>query len=264
MSESARDELAVVKAELEAKIDELARANLDLYETARRKSEFVANMSHELRTPLNSIIGFADVLLSQMKDCATEEQLKYLRNIRQGGYRLLELLSELLGFARLESGQTRVHAGPVCVPALVREVVHGLQTARPRDLDYIVDVDDAMPTVMADEIKLSQILSNLGGNAVKFTRDGGRVTFAARLEGSTLMLSVSDTGIGIAAKDREAIFKRFHQVDSGLKRHYDGVGLGLYIVETLVRLMGGAISVLSEPGRGSVFTVTLPVEPIVV
>ncbi len=252
--------LAAVRAELEAKVEELARANLDLYETARRKSEFVANMSHELRTPLNAIIGFADVLSCELEDSARPEQLKYLSNIRQAGYRLLELLSELLSFARLESGKTRVHAGPVAVPALLAEVAADLRNASSRDLAVSVEADSQMPTLLVDEIKLRQIVANLAGNAVKFTPDAGRVRIAATLGGSTLTVVVADTGIGIAPEERALVFERFRQADSGHARRYEGVGLGLYIVDSLVRLMGGSVSLESEVGRGSTFTVTLPVE----
>jgi len=252
--------LAALNAELEAKIDELARANVELYETARQKSEFVANMSHELRTPLNSIIGFADVLLGQLKDTATPEQIKYLQNIRRGGYRLLEILSELLTFARLESGTARVHLGPVSVPGLVSEVITNLSRVVRKKIDLKADVPDNLPTVIADEIKLTQILQNLGSNAVKFTPDGGSVTLSARLDCKTLTLAVADTGVGIAEKDQEAIFKRFRQLDTGPERRYEGVGLGLYIVQGLVGMLGGKLSLQSAPGEGSTFTVAIPVE----
>ena len=252
--------LAALNAELEAKIDELARANVELYETARQKSEFVANMSHELRTPLNSIIGFADVLLGQLKDTATPEQIKYLQNIRRGGYRLLEILSELLTFARLESGTARVHLGPVSVPGLVSEVITNLSRVVRKKIDLKADVPGNLPTVIADEIKLTQILQNLGSNAVKFTPDGGSVTLSARLDCKTLTLAVADTGVGIAEKDQEAIFKRFRQLDTGPERRYEGVGLGLYIVQGLVGMLGGKLSLQSAPGEGSTFTVAIPVE----
>lgn len=251
-----------VCAELEGKIEELARANLELYESARRKSEFVANMSHELRTPLNSIIGFADVLLAEMKDSATEDQVKYLKNIRQAGYRLLEILSELLAFAKLESGQARVHPGPTAIPALVSEVANNLKNGKPRKIDFRVEAPAAMPTIMTDEIKVTQILQNLGNNAVKFTPDGGSVTFRAALDGTTLTLAVADTGIGIEEKDKARVFEQFHQLDAGITRQFEGVGLGLYIVDSLVRLLGGKIDLQSEVGKGSTFTVAIPVELI--
>jgi len=254
------ERLEAVTRELEERIDELARANLELYETARQKSEFVANMSHELRTPLNSIIGFADVLVSQLKETATEEQLRYLKNIRQAGYRLLEILSELMNFARIESGAVRANLGPVFIPGLVSEVVTILRNATTKKIDIEADVPAEMPTVMTDEVKLNQILHNLGTNAVKFTPDGGSVTVKARLEGASLALSVADTGIGIAPEDQEAIFRRFRQLDTGVTRRYEGVGLGLYIVDRLVTVLGGKISLESAPGRGTTFTVTIPVE----
>lgn len=254
--------LAGLNAELESKIEELARANVELYETARERSEFVANMSHELRTPLNSIIGFADVLIGQMKDSATPEQLKYLRNIRQGGYRLLETLSELMNFSRLESGKATVQKGPVFIPGLIGEVVANLENASARRIELVAAAPADMPTVMTDEIKVTQILHNLGSNAVKFTPDGGTVTLEAALRDRTLVLVVSDTGIGIPPEEQDHVFGRFRQGNSGHTRRYDGIGLGLYIVDALVRLLGGKLSLESAPGKGTKFTVDLPVEII--
>ncbi|MHC4714809.1 MAG: sensor histidine kinase [Planctomycetota bacterium] len=257
----AERELKALNAELEAKIEELARANIALYETARAKSEFVANMSHELRTPLNSIIGFADVLLARMKETASEDQIRYLQNIRKAGYRLLELLSELLNFARLDSGRVRVNPGPVSVPGLLAEIAGHLKSSvAGRNLEITREVDPEMPTVMTDEVKLGQILANLGTNAVKFTPDGGRVTLGAHLEGKRLTLRVADTGAGIDEAQREVIWERFRQGEGGVTRKFDGLGLGLYIVRTLVGLLGGEIALESARGEGTVFTVTIPVE----
>mgnify|MGYP001305502569 CR=1 FL=1 len=259
-SDDAGEALAKINAELEAKIEELARANLELYETARQKSEFVANMSHELRTPLNSIIGFADVLLSDLADSSDPKQIKYLQNIRRSGYRLLEIISELMTFARIESGAARANTGPVSVPGLIAEVIAGLSRALTKRIDIVADAPDDMPTVMTDEIKLAQIITNLAANAVKFTPDGGTVTIAARIDGAKLIISVADTGAGIATEDQKNVFGRFRQLDTGAGRRYEGLGLGLYIVESLVRVLEGEISLSSEVGRGSTFVVSLPTE----
>jgi len=260
--ESPERALAAVNAELEAKVEELARANIALYETARAKSEFVANMSHELRTPLNSIIGFTDVLLEQMRESAPEEQVRYLQNIRKAGYRLLELLSELLNFARLESGKVRVNPGPVSIPGLISEVVSHLENAGGRDLEITAEVDPEMPTVMTDEIKLNQILTNLASNAVKFTPDGGRVAISASLDGARLTLAVSDTGAGIDEAEKDLIWRRFSQGSAGPARKYEGMGLGLYIAKALSDLLGGEISLESQKGAGTTFTVEIPVEKV--
>lgn len=254
--------LAALNAELEAKVEELARANVALYETARAKSEFVANMSHELRTPLNSIIGFTDVLLAQMRSTAPDEQVRYLQNIRKAGYRLLELLSELLNFARLESGKVRVNPGPVFIPGLISEVISHLEHGSGRDLEIAAQVDPEMPTVMTDEVKLNQILTNLAANAAKFTPDGGRVTISALLDGETLTIAVCDTGSGIDEAEREVIWCRFSQGSAGPSRKYEGLGLGLYIAKALSDLLGGQISLESERGAGSTFTVVIPVKPV--
>ncbi len=257
-SGNARLELEALNAELEEKVEELARANLALYETARAKSEFVANMSHELRTPLNSIIGFADVLLSEMRDSAPEEQVRYVRNIRKAGYRLLELLSELLNFARLESGSVRLSSGPVFVPGLISEVISQLESAG-RCVEIAADVNSGMPTVITDEVKLSQILTNLASNAVKFTSPGGRVTISAHLDEKTLVFSVKDTGPGIDEAEREKIWRRFRQGSAGPARTHEGLGLGLYIAKALTDLLGGEISLESRKGQGATFTVSVPV-----
>jgi len=243
--ESPERALAAVNAELEAKVEELARANIALYETARAKSEFVANMSHELRTPL-----------------APEEQVRYLQNIRKAGYRLLELLSELLNFARLESGKVRVNPGPVSIPGLISEVVSHLENAGGRDLEITAEVDPEMPTVMTDEIKLNQILTNLASNAVKFTPDGGRVAISASLDGARLTLAVSDTGAGIDEAEKDLIWRRFSQGSAGPARKYEGMGLGLYIAKALSDLLGGEISLESQKGAGTTFTVEIPVEKV--
>jgi signal transduction histidine kinase len=249
-----------VNAELESKIEDLARANLDLYETARQKSEFVANMSHELKTPLNSVIGFADVLAHDLKGKITDDQMRYLQNIRKAGYRLLEIISELTTFARIEAGTARANPGPVFVPGLLKEVVTDLKNGLTKILKITVDVPSEMPTIMVDEIKLTQVLRNLGTNAVKFTPEGGSVNVRARLDGAFLVTSVCDSGIGIAPEDRRAIFRRFRQLDSGAARHYEGLGLGLYLVDALVRILHGRVDLESTPGQGSTFTVTVPVE----
>lgn len=260
---NAKNDLAAVNAELEAKIAELAQANLALYETGRAKSEFVANMSHELRTPLNSIIGFADVLLGQLKGVAPDEQIRYLGNIRKAGYRLLELLSELMNFARLESGGLRVNAGPVSVQGLVSEVVTNLRNAHAaKNFDWRIEIPDDTPTVMADEVKLNQILTNLGANAAKFTPDRGSITFGGGLDGTRLTLFVRDSGMGIDDEEQKVIFQRFRQADRGPARKYEGMGLGLYIVKALVELMGGDVSLESRKGRGATFKISIPVELI--
>jgi signal transduction histidine kinase len=221
-------------------------------------------MSHELRTPLNSIIGFADVLLSQMKDSAAQDHLRYLQNIRRAGYRLLEIISELTTFARIEAGTARANLGPVSIPGLVSEIITNAKNGLTKSLTIVADLPPDMPTVITDEVKLVQILQNLAANAVKFTPDGGCVTLKARLDGPELVLSVADTGIGIPEKDQEAIFKRFSQLDCGPVRRYDGVGLGLYLVECLTSILRGRISLQSAPGKGSTFTVSIPVEILAV
>jgi signal transduction histidine kinase len=241
-------------ADLDRKVDELARVNMALFESNRLKSEFLSTMSHELRTPLNSIIGFSEHLLSA--ENLTDKQHRYAANIMAGGQRLLALINDILDLAKLEAGKMRLHLETLN-PATVCEHAAAMfrQQAEKKNIDLKIIADPAGPTVRQDPGKLHQILSNLLSNAVKFTPEGGRVTLKAECDGHDLVFTVSDTGVGIAAEEQDLIFQKFRQAANPLTREQGGTGLGLSIVRELAKLLNGDVSLHSELGRGSTFTV---------
>lgn len=229
-------------------------------EASRAKSAFLAAMSHELRTPLNAVIGFSDVLRDGQAGPITDQQRDYCDEIHAGGVHLLALINDILDLSKIEAGKMtleleRVDLAPLLENslAIVREKAHHhgilLEARVPADLGE----------ALVDPRKVKQILFNLLSNAVKFTPDGGRVLLEARrLATGRFELSVSDTGIGIAARDLSRLFRPFEQLESSAGRRYEGTGLGLSMVKRLAELHGGAVSVSSEKGKGSRFSVRLP------
>jgi signal transduction histidine kinase len=241
-------------ADLDRKVDELARVNMALFESNRLKSEFLSTMSHELRTPLNSIIGFSEHLLSA--ENLTEKQHRYAGNIMTSGQRLLALINDILELAKLEAGKMRLHPEPL-QPANVCE--HAVAMFRPqaeaKNIDLKIVADPSDPPVRQDAGKLHQILTNLISNAVKFTPEGGRVTVKAAADGNDLVFTVSDTGVGISPEEQDLIFEKFRQAANPMTREQGGTGLGLSIVRELAKLLRGDVTLHSELGRGSTFTV---------
>jgi signal transduction histidine kinase len=258
-----QQELRDVNGDLDRKVDELAQANMALYEMNRIKSDFLATMSHELRTPLNSIIGFSEVLSGN--DQLSEKQRRYASNIQNSGRMLLSMINDILDLAKIESGKMEVRSDDFSV----REVCETLAVqmrpmAERKSIELECRLDEAIPLVRQDQGKLRQIVYNLLSNAIKFTPEGGRVILSAKAEGRSIVVAVADNGIGIAAEDREVIFEKFRQAGipgqsaDVLIREHQGTGLGLSIVRELARMLGGDVSLDSEPGRGSTFTVTIP------
>ena len=260
-----QQELREVNGDLDRKVDELAQANLALFEMNRLKSDFLATMSHELRTPLNSIIGFSEVLSGS--DQLNERQKRYAANIQSSGKMLLGMINDILDLAKIESGKMEVRSEDFSI----RDVCEALVTlARPiaerKNIDLQCRLDEAIPLLRQDSGKLRQIVYNLLSNAIKFTPEGGRVTLRARVDARHLVLEVEDTGIGIAEEDREKIFEKFRQAggpgqeDGVLTREHQGTGLGLSIVRELTKLLGGDVRLDSTPGQGSIFTIRLPMQ----
>jgi signal transduction histidine kinase len=252
-------------SDLDRKVDELARVNMALYENNRLKSDFLATMSHELRTPLNSIIGFSEVLLAA--DNLTDKQHRYAGNIMTGGQQLLAMINDILELAKLEAGKMRLHPAVVGVAEVCEHAAAMFrQQAEKKNIELKVQADPASPPVRQDPGKLHQVLVNLLSNAVKFTPEGGRVTLKAAADGADLVFSVSDTGVGIAPEEQDLIFEKFRQAANPLTREQGGTGLGLSIVRELAKLLGGDVTLHSELGRGSTFTVRvsakLPDEPL--
>jgi two-component system sensor histidine kinase BarA len=264
-----QEELRKVNSSLDGKVDELAQANMHLYEMNRLKSDFLATMSHELRTPLNSIIGFSDVLGAIAS--LDEKQLRYVQNIRTSGRMLLEMINDILDLAKIEAGKMEVRPSTFRLESVVSaqcDMARPLAERKKIDLEH--SVAPGLEAIDQDQAKVQQILANLLSNAVKFTPEGGRIDVRARLDesqpepASQFLLEVEDTGVGIAEDERVAIFEKFRQGrvfqtgDDAMTREISGTGLGLSIVRELCRLLGGDISVESQLGRGSRFTVRLP------
>ncbi|MBY0528048.1 MAG: DUF3365 domain-containing protein [Gemmataceae bacterium] len=256
---SMQDRLRKVNADLDRKVDELARANMALYESNRLKSDFLATMSHELRTPMNSILGFSEVLLSSGQ--LNEKQQRWVQNIQSSGERLLNLINDILDLAKIEAGKMEVRPEDLRIADVCEGQLNMFRPlAQKKNIDMRSQVDVSLPMLKQDPVKLQQILSNLLSNAIKFTPEGGRVLLKAETEPRHVVLTVTDTGVGIAPEDQELVFERFRQAGNPLTREHAGTGLGLSIVRELSKLLGGEVTLRSELGRGSTFTVRLPLQ----
>jgi signal transduction histidine kinase len=224
------------------------------------KSDFLANMSHELRSPLNAIIGFSEVLEAGQAGELSEKQKEYSGEIRVSGLHLLALINDILDLSKIEAGKMTLDLVRADVPVLLAS---SLSIVREKALRHGIALESRIdPDLGAAEVdarKFKQMVYNLLANAVKFTPDGGRVLLAARrLAPGFFEFSVSDTGIGIAEEDLPRMFVPFEQLDGSLARKYEGTGLGLSMVKRLAELHGGTVGVSSELGKGSRFTVRLP------
>ncbi|MDH3719485.1 MAG: ATP-binding protein, partial [Planctomycetota bacterium] len=256
-------ELRQVNDDLDANVDELAQANMRLFEMNRLKNDFLATMSHELRTPLNSILGFSDVLSSI--ESLDEKQRRYVDNIQTSGRLLLDMINDILDLAKVESGKMEMHLADF---PLSEAIQAPCDMARPlaekKNLDLETFIQPSTEPLHQDRAKLQQILNNLLSNAIKFTPEGGRIeVIANRNERDQLEIVVRDTGVGIADEDQLAIFEKFRQgqadmASDAMTREYSGTGLGLSIVKELCKLLGGEITLQSELGKGSSFCVKLP------
>lgn len=245
--------------ELHLKNMELEAATVRAQSADRVKSAFLATMSHELRTPLNSIIGFTAILLQELAGPLNPEQRKQLEMVRNSSRHLLGLINDVLDISRIEAGELKVRREPMDLREAIDAAVAVVRPlAERKQLGLVVSVAPQVHEVLGDRRRVQQILLNLLGNAVKFTAVGG-ITVRAELEAGRACVRVADSGIGIAAEDLPCLFTPFRQVDTGLAREQEGSGLGLAICRRLAELMDGSMAASSEPGRGSVFTLTLPV-----
>jgi signal transduction histidine kinase len=239
--------------EIEEKSAQLEVAN-------KHKSEFLANMSHELRTPLNAIIGFSEVLSERMFGEVNDKQADYLKDIHESGRHLLSLINDILDLSKIEAGRMDLELSRFHLPsALSNAVTLVRERAQRHGIELSVDVDDRLGAFQADERKFKQIMLNLLSNAVKFTPDGGRVSVLAKKDTTCVEIAVRDTGIGIAAEDHSAVFEEFKQVGRDYTKKAEGTGLGLALTKRFVELHGGSIRLESAPGKGSTFTVSLPI-----
>jgi signal transduction histidine kinase len=251
--------LAIQNAKLFREIEEKGR-QLEIAD--RHKSEFLANMSHELRTPLNAIIGFSEVLLERMFGEVNDKQTEYLEDILSSGRHLLSLINDILDLSKIEAGRMELELGHFDLPIAIDNAITLVRERASRHgIGLDVRVESQLGSFVGDERKIKQVLLNLLSNAVKFTPEGGKVAVGAVRANGSVEISVSDTGIGIAADDREAIFEEFRQVGSDYARKREGTGLGLTLARRFIELHGGRIWVKSEVGRGSTFTFSLPERP---
>lgn len=225
--------------------------------TLRTKSRLLALASHEMRTPLNGIIGMGNLLLDTE---LTAEQATYVRAAKTSGEALASLIDELLDYAKIDAGKIELEAIPFALAPLIEDVTELLAPrAQARGLEIAADLHERLPAqVIGDAARLRQVLLNLAGNAIKFTKEGGVALVVEPGQDGEIDVVVRDTGIGIAPEAQERIFGEFEQADEAIARNYGGTGLGLSISERIVRRMGGRITLHSQPGLGSTFTVSLP------
>ncbi len=252
------DPLRELNEELALANQRLQQSNRRIVEATRLKSEFLANMSHELRTPLNSIIGFARVILKGIDGPLTEMQRTDLAAIYTSGQHLLNLVNDILDLTKIEAGKMELHRERLDFQEIIAGVMStAIALVEGKDIELIEEVDKRLPRVYADRLRVRQIILNLVSNAAKFT-DAGSIALRASVRNGELLVSVADTGIGIAEKDMPIIFEEFRQLDTSTARRAEGTGLGLSISKRLVDMHGGRMWVESKIGMGSTFYFTLP------
>jgi signal transduction histidine kinase len=247
--------LAIQNARLFQEIEHKSR---QLEVASQHKSEFLANMSHELRTPLNAIIGFSEVLTERMFGELNEKQDEYLKDIYASGQHLLSLINDILDLSKIEAGRMELEATDFDLPSAIdNALILVRERATRRGITLGRTIDEQVGMLRGDERKVKQVLLNLLSNALKFTPEGGRIDVSAGVHDEVAEVSVTDTGVGIASEDQEAVFEEFRQVGTADKK-VEGTGLGLALSRKFIELHGGRIWVKSQVGHGSTFTFTLP------
>jgi two-component system, NtrC family, sensor kinase len=250
--------LAIQNARLFREIEDKSR---QLEVASQHKSEFLANMSHELRTPLNAIIGFSEVLTDRMFGELNEKQEEYLKDIYASGTHLLSLINDILDLSKIEAGRMELELSDFDLPTAIDNALTLVrERAGRRNITLQMRVDARLGEVRADERKIRQVVLNLLSNAIKFTPEGGQIDVAAVPKDGLVEVSVSDTGVGIAPEDQEAVFEEFRQVGTAEKKA-EGTGLGLTLCRKFIELHGGKIWVKSQLGAGSTFTFAIPMRP---
>ncbi len=252
---------AVIAIENVRLFDEIQDKSRQLDEASERKSQFLASMSHELRTPLNAIIGLTEMMVSNAARFGTEKALEPLRRVNAAGTHLLSLINEVLDLSKIEAGKLELNPEAVDLSRLIDEVIGTAgQLAEKNQNRLVVEAQENVGPLTADPMRLKQILLNLLSNACKFTKEGEVALRVRKVADGRdwVELAVADTGIGLTAEHQAKLFQEFTQADSLTARRYGGTGLGLALSRKLARMMGGDVTVASEPGKGSVFTVRLP------
>jgi signal transduction histidine kinase len=241
----------------------LRRAKQAVEEADRAKFEFLAKISHELRTPLNAIIGFSELIMHDVHGPASNNYRNYVEDIHVSGRHLLDIINDILDFAKAEAGKLLLQESEVDANEVVGALIR-LIGPRAREAGLTVNnlLPRDMPHLWCDERKLKQMLLNLLSNAVKFTPSGGRVDIGCSRDESGLTLSVQDTGVGIAKADLARVLQPFVQADNKLSRQQEGTGLGLALVKAMIEIHGGSFKLESEPGKGTTARLTLPPERI--
>jgi signal transduction histidine kinase len=261
------EQLQAVNIELQTQIAERRRIervlddkNIALQNAADAKDRFLAGMSHELRTPLNSIIGFAEFLVDGEPGVLEPKQKECLEYILTSGKNLLHLINDILDLAKVRSGKMEINSERFSLRKAIEEVYAAVTPIAEKKLIHLaLEIASELGDVTLDQQKFKQIFYNLLSNAVKFTYQGGQVEIHALPHGTDrVKIVVKDTGIGIEAADLQRLFKEFEQFESGASRHQEGTGLGLVLTRKIVELQGGKLEVESEIGKGSSFTVVLP------
>src|ERR1700747_1548401 len=256
-----RDELGTLATNVNKMCEELGHLYGQIEAASQHKSQFLASMSHELRTPLNAIIGLTEMMVTNAARFGTEKALEPLRRVNAAGTHLLNLINEVLDLSKIEAGKLELNPEPVNLARLIDEVFGTAgQLAEKNKNRLIVEAQDNLGALNADSMRLKQILLNLLSNACKFTKEGEIALRVRKVADGRdwLELAVADTGIGLTAEQQAKLFQDFTQADSLTSRRYGGTGLGLALSRKLARMMGGDVTVTSEAGKGSVFTVRLP------
>jgi len=248
-----------LRYELDINRAQLEESNQKLKELDEIKGRFFANISHELRTPLTLMISPLESILARYSRSLDQDAVSLLRTMHGNGLRLLKLINDLLDLVRLDSGVMEARREPVALEQFLQGMASAArQVAEDKHIDLVVAIGPEVGVVMVDRDKMEKIVLNLQFNALKFTPSGGRVELRVAREGEELVLRVSDTGIGIPAKDMPNMFSRFFQVDSSSRRKFQGVGIGLALVKELTELHGGTVVVDSIEGKGTTFTIRMP------
>ncbi|MBN2618958.1 MAG: response regulator [Spirochaetales bacterium] len=247
--------------ELENLSKDLEAKALDLERASQYKSEFLANMSHELRTPLNSILILSQLLANNKLGNLDEKQIKSANAINSSGEDLLKLINEILDLSKVEAGKVEINPEVMTIDSLIQDIERVFQpTADQKGIDLSIEKSSELPlSIITDSHRLQQVLKNLLTNAIKFTDKGGKVALKMFSKNSEIYFAVSDTGIGIPKEKQSAVFEAFKQADGSTSRKYGGTGLGLSISKELIKLLGGRIELESEVGKGSIFTIVLPI-----
>jgi len=256
-----RDELGALAADVNRMSEELGRLYQQLESASKNKSQFLSSMSHELRTPLNAIIGLTEMMVTNAPRFGTDKALEPLRRVNAAGTHLLSLINEVLDLSKIEAGKLDLNPESIDLTRLIDEVIGTAgQLAEKNKNRLIVEARENVDGLKADPMRLKQILLNLLSNACKFTKEGEVALRVRKVADGRdwVELAIADTGIGLTAEQQVKLFQDFTQADSLTARRYGGTGLGLALSRKLARMMGGDVTVTSESGKGSVFTVRLP------